>query len=162
VIVFAGAGAMVVAGSAPRATVGFAGRVGARWSWLSVGVEGRGDLPTSQDALGGGSVEASLLLASLVPCWHREALFVCGLGSFGVLRGAGDGVDKKRDDATLFGEAGARVGLEIPVSAPFSFVVHGDLAAITTPTELHLAGREVWTTAPLSAAVGVAGQLHFP
>jgi hypothetical protein len=41
-------------------------------------------------------------------------------------------------------------------------VVHGDLAAITTPTKLELAGVEVWRTWPLSAAVGVAGQVHFP
>ena len=157
-----GAGALLAVGTAPSPSLGFAVRVGVGSRSLSTDLEGTFDLPSSTAAEGRGRVSASLLAASIVPCWHQGVLLVCGLGSLGTIRGKGEGVPAAHSDSTLFWALGGRLGAELALDARFSGVVHGDLIAIGTPTTLRLDDRDVWTTAPIGVSVGTGIQAHFP
>jgi hypothetical protein len=126
-----------------------------RFGAISAGVEGRADLPTSQPAENGGSVTASLLAGSVVPCIHPEPMLVCWIATVGALRGSGAGVPRATDDVTPYAATGPRVGVEIDVSRTWSAGVHFDVAATLTRTTLRLDRREVWTTLPVSAALGL-------
>jgi hypothetical protein len=157
-----GLGGLLAAGAAPALSVGGALEVGVRWRALSIAVEGRADAPAGSSAEGGGAVRASLLEVSLVPCFHAGLVVACGLGSLGSLRGVGSGVPLPRDAATLFGAAGLRLGVELPISRALSLAFHGDLAATLTRTTLMLADRPVWTTPLVSGVVGAGVLAHFP
>ncbi len=157
-----GLGGLLAAGAAPALSVGGTLEAGVRWRALSLAVEGRADAPAGRSAEGGGAVRASLLEVSLVPCLHAGLVFACGLGSLGSLRGVGSGVPQPRDAATLFGAAGLRLGVELPLSKVLSLSFHGDLAATLTRTTLMLADRPVWTTPLLSGVVGAGVVAHFP
>jgi hypothetical protein len=148
-------------GTAPGTSAGLALQLGGRRGWSSLGLEGRADLPVSEPAAAGGSVEASLLLLSIVPCAHRGLLLVCALGSLGSLRGMAEGPGG-HPERTIFGSAGVRAGVEIPLDTTLSARLAGDVGATLTPTTLYLNGEEVWSTPPLSAALGLAVQADFP
>jgi hypothetical protein len=158
----AGVGGLVAAGASPGIGVGFAARIGLRKGALSAAIEGRADLPTSKRADGAGEVSASLLVATLLPCFHAGGAFVCGVGSIGALRGSGSGVPNAADDATPFAAAGVRAGSEIRIAGALSAEIHGELAATFTRTTLRLEDRDVWTTPPVSASLGAGVLLDFP
>jgi hypothetical protein len=111
---------------------------------------------------GGGAVRAGLFAANIVPCFHLGPVAACALATVGALRGAGSGVPKPRDDATLFVALGGRVGAEIAFDRTFSAGIHGDLGAALTPTTLVVGVRDVWTTPRASAAIGAGVTAHFP
>jgi hypothetical protein len=157
-----GLGGLLAVGAAPSLSVGSALEVGVRRRAFSLSIEGRADAPASRRAEGGGAVRASLLAVSLIPCLRVGLVFGCGLGSLGSLRGAGSGVPRPRDDASLFGAAGLRLGVEIPFAKALSFSFHGDLAATLTRTTLLLADRAAWITPPVSGVLGAGVVAHFP
>lgn len=156
------AGGVASLGSEPGLAFGVLVHAGVRWRAASIGLEGRADLPTSAEADQGGSVTASLRLASLVPCGHWRVIVVCALGSVGALRGVGSGVDLPKEDTTLFGAVGVRGGVEIPVAGPLSARIYGDFNATLTPTSLMLGGETVWESPPVHGALGIAAQVSFP
>jgi hypothetical protein len=158
---YAGLGGVAAAGTTPGITLGLSAQLGLRRGVISTGIEGRADLPTSEEAPGGGVVRASLLLATIAPCYHADPILACALLSLGVLRGSGAAIERPREDATLFGAAGARLAVEILSVGPFSARLHGDLAVTLTPTHLRLNDQDVWRTAPVGCALGIAGLVRF-
>ena len=157
----ASAGLLGSYGSTPSVDIGFALQAGVEWRRVSIGIEGRADLPTAAAAGGGGEVAASLFMASIVPCAKAGMLFGCALGSVGVLQGAGEGVSHGQRDTTVYGGVGGRAGIEFPFSAAFSLRVHGDILATLTRTTLQLNGRDAWTTPPVGSSFGLAGVASF-
>ncbi len=153
-------GAHLAVGTAPAQALGFWAYAGARWPKLSLGLEGRADL-AAEKSEPDGSVSASLLLGSLLPCVHLGVGFACAVGSLGVLQGSGEDVSQPAKATTLFGAAGARGGVDIPVSDAVGIVVQADVRANLARTTLRLNDREVWSSPPLSGdlGVGVRGEL---
>jgi hypothetical protein len=157
-----GVGGVFAAGTEPGLTGGFTLLAGIRRGALSGSFEGRADLPASVRATGGGTVSASLLSLTIVPCAHLGLAVVCALGSVGALRGSGAGVAQPKDDATLYGAAGIRAGVEVPLGARLSAAFHGDVAVTLARATLELEQRPVWTAPPASAALGAGILAHFP
>jgi hypothetical protein len=123
---------------------------------LSLSLEGRADLP-AEKSVKAGTVSTSLLLATLVPCYHYDALALCALGSAGALQGSGAGVDQPRKDTTFYAAAGGRVGFEVRALPWLAVQAFGDLRGTLTRTTLSIDNQDAWTTPALSAAVGVMG-----
>jgi hypothetical protein len=119
-------------------------------------VEGRGDLPASEDVGGGREASTSLLLASLVPCAHASVWLGCALVSAGALAGQGRGLSQERTDRSPYIGAGARVGAELPLGPLLAVRLHADILASFTRTTLHVGDESVWTTPPTSGALGAA------
>ena len=112
---------------------------------FEISVEGRFDPPVKvEDKVG--AVEASLALATLVPCLHYRFALACAQASIGGLRGTGLGFDHTREDNTFYAAAGARVGAELPLGDLFAvrglFEGHVPLR----PTRLEADGALIWST----------------
>jgi hypothetical protein len=158
---YAGVAGLVTFGTAPGVSLGLSAILGLRRGAASVGLEGRADLRTSEESASGGVVSSALLLGTLTPCYHYEPLLTCALLSVGVLRGEGSLVEEARKATTPFAAAGGRIGAELIKVSPLSARVYVDFTATLITTSLQLNGREVWRTAPVGVAVGIAGLVHF-
>jgi hypothetical protein len=150
------AGALVSLGATPTANVGLTASAGARLRIASLALEGRADFPVASSAVtGGGAISASLLVASLVPCVHLGLAQACLLGTVGALRGEGEGVSDPRRDTRLYAAAGGRIGVEVPLGRLVALRAHADLLAPVTQVTYQVNDRDVWTTPPVSAALGL-------
>ena len=127
---------------------------------MSVGLEGRVDLPGQDDIDGveGGSVKTSLAAASVIPCFHRRWLAVCGVFTAGAIRGQSRGLINPTIDTAPYLAGGIRAGAEIDLSSTFSLRVYGDLM-VPVPVrvkELEPGQREFWVSPPVNGALGLA------
>jgi hypothetical protein len=147
-------GGLVAIGTAPAPAAGIWVGAAVRSGDLSIGLEGRADAFASK-RVDAGSVSASLLLASILPCWHPGFVLACGVGSIGALQGSGEQVDEPRKETTLFAAAGARLGVELPLGSVLALTGHVDVRANLTRTSLRLDDRDVWTTPPVGGDLGL-------
>lgn len=157
-----GMDASVSFGATPGTSFAPALFAGVGFGRLSLDAEGTAHLAGSANAASGGSVTASLLVASFAPCFHAGIAVGCALVGIGRLSGSGDGVDEPASGASTYANAGGRVGAEVPLSGRFSVRIHGDLLFPLVSTKLRLRGVEVWETPPVTAALGAGLLLHFP
>jgi hypothetical protein len=159
-------GGLGAVGSAPAAVVGGMVQASARRGSFSVALEGRGDLPSSTELYAGpmrvGEMQASLLIGSLVPCAHRGVLEGCVLLSGGTIRASGHDLADSRHVSAPFLGVGARVGLEVPLGGVLSAGIHADVLAPITETILRVSGVAVWTSPPISGALGLTVGARFP
>jgi len=132
-----------------------------RGGGLSLGLEGRADLPAST-SLRVGEASTALLVASLVPCVHLRTVATCALVTGGALRAAGRGLVDPRQVTLPYAALGARLAVAIPFTARLSLALHGDLSAPITKTELQVDGAAVWTAPILSVALGLGVAATFP
>jgi hypothetical protein len=147
--------------SAPSPSLGLGIGASLAGDFLSLGVEGRADLPSSS-ALHAGSVRTSLLTASLVPCLRGPYLGFCALASAGVLRGAGVGLVDSRHVSFFYAAVGARAALGIPMGPRWSLVVHADVSSPLTETTLTVDGETVWSSPTLVFALGLGVTARIP
>ena len=77
VFFLAGLAPVVSVGIAPGAAVGLDASAAARWSHVSIGVEGRMDLPSYAHLSIGGDVSTSIQVGMLVPCAHIDRIVSC-------------------------------------------------------------------------------------
>lgn len=148
-------------GTAPSSTLGVSAGASLRAGDLSLGLEGRADHPAST-SLRVGEASTALLVASLVPCAHTRLVAACALVTAGALRAAGHGLVDERQVTLPYAALGARIAVAIPFTAKLSLVLHGDLAAPLTKTEVQVDGAAVWTSPILSAALGLGVAATFP
>jgi hypothetical protein len=100
------------------------------------------------------------VLATLAPCFHKSIFLGCALVSLGALEGEGDVAHPHRA-TTVYANAGARAGVEVPIVKPLSVRLAGDVDATLTRTTLHLDGRAAWTTPPVCGALDAAAVVVF-
>lgn len=148
-------------GAGPAHNLGAALRFSARRNDLSLGIEGRADLPGSQ-SLAVGDVSTSLLVASLVPCAHLGMAAACGLVTGGAMRSAAHGLVDARQTTDPYLALGIRVAARLPVSSNLSLTAQADLAAPLLQTELLVGGQELWTTPPVSFLLGLGLAVALP
>jgi len=129
-------------------------QIGVRRSSASLALAGRLDPTIGSEGDADGRVDASLVAAGLVPCFHHGPLAACALGYAGVLRGTGSNVSVPRHASTFYAALGARLALAIPLGGIFALDVHLDGLGTLTHTTLEIDGVPVWTTPPLSAVLG--------
>jgi hypothetical protein len=153
-----GLGALAAAGAGPAVSFGLAARASLRWRALSVGVEGRADLPASADTAAG-PVSGALRLVSLVPCAHLSVLFGCGVVSAGVIQSESEANGAR--ESTAFAAAGARVGVGVPVVSWLEVMGHVDVLATLSRTAVLVDGVEAWRTPPLHGVLGLGALVPF-
>jgi hypothetical protein len=149
---FFGAYASGNIGFAPSASLGVALTAGARFGHWRIGVEGRADLPASSAPLRDGTVvSASLLLVSLVPCYARSIARLCLVATLGSMRAETVDAGPVSRDSSLFGLAGARGGVEVPLGRTVSLTAHVEGLVPLRRLTIRARGNEAWT-APLAAS----------
>jgi hypothetical protein len=156
------AGARVTAGAAPGIAFGATLGGGLRWPSFSLSIEARVDAPASDSvtAPAGARVRTFAAGGALIPCGHLGPVFGCGVLAAAAVSGSSEGVDMPRSDVGPYVGAGARIGLEAPLSSRFAIRLLGEGLASVRSVHLVLDGAEVWKTAPLSGSVGT-GLLAF-
>jgi hypothetical protein len=156
-----GAEGLAVVGAAPAPTAGIAALVGIARGKLSLDLEARADLPASLMQDDGTGVRSSLLVANLVPCGHVAIASFCALASAGALHGEGLNVGTPDRQVTFYAAAGARGGIEVPLTGAIVARVHADLLLPITRTSLKSRGLEYWTTPPVSGVLALGVIAHF-
>ena len=173
--IFAGVGALLAIGTAPAlAAAGFTLTFAFRQSAWSVAVELRADLPAGTSA-GGGRVSSMLATGGLVACVHGKVFHLgrreveaagCGIVAAGIQIDSGEGFD--RENRTLvapYVAVGGRFALEVPLAGPLAACVHADLLVPTYRSDFQVlrngAAETVFSTPPVSAAVGVSLRAYF-
>jgi hypothetical protein len=157
-----GLDALAAFGAAPKPAFGALLFAGIRWRALSVGIEGRADLPAGTRAPGGSQVSAMLLAGTLAPCVHWWATMACGLVSVGALQSTNEGAAGSKQTTTPFVAAGGRFGVEVAIVSTLSARGHVDLLGAATRTILAVDGITAWRTPPLGGALGAGLLWSFP
>jgi hypothetical protein len=107
---------------------------------VSLALEGRYDLPASTD-VGRATVETSLGMASIAPCFHFGWAAACAVGSLGSLHATSRGVAKPREDRALYVAVGARVAAELRLAGPLSAWARVDATVPLRPYPVTLDGE---------------------
>jgi hypothetical protein len=154
-------GALIAAGSEPSVAAGGTLELAARWSFLSLGVEGRADVPSSR-AFAGGELTTNLILATFVPCLRTDRWGGCALASVGTLEARGPGLTSVGSTGNAFYGIGGRVFYEVPLGSGFSLQAHADLLGALSALSLWMGGSEVWATPPIAGSLGLSLGLSLP
>jgi hypothetical protein len=154
---FAGAGIAVGFGVAPTTALGLTLNGGARWSFLSLALEGRAYLPAQGLSEGGTRVVSiAQYTGALVPCGHWRIAFGCGLVALGAQEGTFPATERTR--SRVFAAGGLRVGVEIPIPIPMvkplSLRLSGDVLLTPYASRFRVVDLPQWETPPVSGALG--------
>ncbi len=163
----AGLGPSLWFGAAPAPNLGAHLFARLRGRWLSLGLEGRADLPASRD-VSAGTVQTSLVLVGVSPCAHLEwegrlpgALGLCGVAALGSLRATSRNVTTPLDDSAIHAALGPRLVLEIPLFRGFSLGARAEGLATLTPQSLRIDGADAYTLSRFSLGVGLGAIVRF-
>jgi hypothetical protein len=148
-------------GTAPGATLGLALFGGVRAGSWSLNVEGRAELPGTADTPPG-EVRTSLWAGAVVPCVHFDPALICATAWLGSLRAEGLRFPTTHIDHALYAATGLRLGLEIPLTARFTFRPELDLLATLFPVDLKVDGRTQWTAPGFAALLRAGLMARFP
>jgi hypothetical protein len=149
-----GLGTWMDLATAPRPAFGVSLDVGVRVAWFSIAAEARFDPPAGATVGDGVDVSTTRVLGALVPCGHYGWFAGCLLGELGRIRG-NIGVTGVTPDsrAVLYGAAGARLKVEIPVARHLLVSVSVDLTGSRSAL-LRLDGQRQWETAAFTGGLG--------
>jgi hypothetical protein len=146
-------------GTAPAPASGASIGLEVRYRRVSIGLEGRLDLPASSDTP---SARTSLALGAVVPCVRLwPALHTCAVVEIGRFDEEGIGVSQSHSDAALFAAAGVRVALEMPISDPFFVVARADALAVLTRHDVQIDGQPVFQISPIVETLGFGMGARF-
>jgi len=161
---FAGVDALGSYGMGPSVTAGGVVFAGARWRFLSAGLELRVDAPSSKNVTTNdaqdGSVTSWMYAGSFVPCTHYRFASLCAVGLVGSLRGYSD-AQMPFTRSAIVGAVGGRVGGEWGITEALALRAHVDLLGNLAPTSL-LIDAGSWTASPISVSTGVGLVARFP
>jgi hypothetical protein len=148
-------------GRLPNVAVGASVAVGARAGIAQGFLEVSGFAAASRASNQGGSVEASLISAALVPCASFARWSACGVGALGRLSAEGRDVDAGKRERRLYAAVGVRMEVKQAVGEHLTVFLGVDALKTFTPLTFRLHGVPVWQTAwgSFGAALGV--ELHF-
>jgi hypothetical protein len=128
----------------------------------SLGLEVRGDGPSTKEANGGGQARVGLLAATVAPCAHAGPLFACALGTVDWLHASGAGVSSPGSGHAWVPAVGPRAGFEVPLGRSLTLRVRGDLLVNLLRPTVTLNGAPLWPLAPVSGIVAAGLAYRFP
>lgn len=156
-----GAGMHGALGTAPEPTLGAIAFGRARRGIASLALEGRFDAPFDH-TVGAGSVHASLWAGALAPCLHFAFARGCWVALAGDVAAGARDVSEQRSPHGLFAATGPRAGVEWSLLETISLSAQLDGLVTVKPVRIVLDGRQVWRSAPISAALAVAAVWQIP
>lgn len=164
----AGIGLLGSVGSAPAPNMGLSLFAEGRYAWVSLGLEGRLDLPSAASVDHGVAastaspqVSSWLLVGELRACGHLRGAFGCVLGMAGEIHATGIDVSSPREAGALYGAAGLRAGYDYAVTPRFAVrgQIEGDVPL--TRYALSVGGVETFRYAPITGNLGLLALVRF-
>jgi hypothetical protein len=136
-------------------SLGVSAEVGARYRFVSLGVEAHGDPPIgSQSYPQVGTVSFARVSGALVLCGHLSWFVGCAVGDVG--RFVFPNHIHELPASTFYGAVGVRAGLELPVVPPRLFLRVGvDLRAPIPPVRKAAGGVDVFASAGPGVGLGL-------
>jgi hypothetical protein len=139
---------------------------------FALAVEAGAEAPTSAPVPVRGQVQAWSADARMLGCARLAVLVGCGFVSVGPLFTRGVGLSLPRAETVVYGAAGPRLGLELPLghdggSGPtppagrFRVEVFAQFAFALVPRELQVDGRDVFHQPRAAPSVGVGGSARI-
>jgi hypothetical protein len=154
------AGPLVSFGTLPAPAFGLAAGVGVRWPMFSLALEVRADLPASTELGGRTRVRETLIVGSAAPCFHAGWFVGCGLVAGGALVGEWTGTSGARQ-ASPYVAAGARLGVEVPITPRFALRGSGDVLVPVSRRPVAVEKFDGWTPPPAGFALGARLVISF-
>jgi hypothetical protein len=159
---FLGARVLGSAGFAPSPSLGVSVDGGLRRGNLVLRLEGRADFPASSDPTPDGArARASLLAASVVPCFAFDALQLCGVFIAGSALAQSENVSPPQRDRVAFVALGLRPTLDIALTSVLHLALNVEGVVPLTRLGLVVRGQQVWAAPPVAASVGAGLLVHF-
>jgi hypothetical protein len=106
-------------------------------------------------------VEASLLVAGLLPCLQVGVFRGCVVMQAGVLRAQAQGLNDAKRLVFPHLAVGARLGLEWPAVGRWALVTSLDVAAPLIRATLKVSEAPVWSSLPVSGALAVGALIRL-
>lgn len=156
----AGLGLFASMGAQAHPSLGASVEARLRSSFLSLGLEGGAQLPTSV-AASGGTVSTWLLAVSAVPCLHRGSFGGCALLSLGALRAVPHDLPGAESVTAASFAAGGRIFWELPWVEVLRVRLFLDLVAPLARSTISLDGQAIWRSPPVAGAAGAAATIGF-
>jgi hypothetical protein len=147
-------------GSVPGPTPGLSAGASLATPGWAIGVEARGDLPR-ETTDGARSVDAWLLVGSIVPCGRLGVLLVCGVLSGGALQGSSTTASMPSSQTTFYAAAGPRVAVWVPLSPSLLLAANVDGVFQLARTRLSVGGVEVWSSPAVAGIAGLGAVFRF-
>jgi hypothetical protein len=143
-------------GTAPAPTGTLSADLGAGWTYFSVAIEGRGDVPITGAVSDGVQLRTRIAAGSLVPCGHYRWFFGCGVVSAGALWAEGVNTLQPAVGTAVYAVAGPRAGVEweIPKLPSLALRLSVDLLVNLHPIIARVDGAHVWPTPPVAGLLG--------
>jgi hypothetical protein len=95
---------------------------------------------------GSGSVEVTMLSATLAPCLHASRAVFCATATGGLLTGMGRQLDDLRTRRLLYLAAGGRAGWEVPVLGSATLRLSADVAIPLIRNQFQVDGMTAWSS----------------
>jgi hypothetical protein len=161
---FTGVAVLGSANVALSAAGGVSVFVEGRWRDLSLAVEARADAPATGSASGGSSARVTSWICGgdLVPCVHYWLGALCGVGLVGSLQASSSATSKPGE--TIFGAAGGRVALELPLSRTFAARAQVDVLDYLAPVNVKIDSAPLrnWPNNPIVTLGAGVAMRFFP
>lgn len=148
----------VTIGRTAGVALGGRGGVGVEYGALSVAGEARGEATPDAVALTSlDSVYWSVLSGALVACGHKGLFELCGVGALGSLQAKARDVARPSLKGTLFASLGARVGIQMPLTADVALRGNAELGIPLVRTTFSIDEQPAWTAPAVNGtfAIGV-------
>jgi hypothetical protein len=151
-------------GTAPDVSLGAAALVRVRRGALSLSLEGRYDIPASQE-LGNGA-ETRLIAGLLVPYVHfpQGRFLACAVGALGSVRGEAPNLPNPQSDTALYAALGLRGAFELMDLRPVRIQGRFDLLTSLVPVRMYRndGTDKLWEMPMISGTLGLGALVETP
>jgi hypothetical protein len=97
-------------------------------------------------AVGSGSVDVTMMSATLAPCFHASRAVFCATATGGLLTGTGRQLDDLRTQRLGYLAAGGRAGWELPLLGPTALRLSADVAIPLIRNKFLVDGMTAWSS----------------
>jgi hypothetical protein len=129
--------------------------VSLRLSQLSLEIAADAALPATRHETDGTGFSLDRFAGDAAACGHARAFAACVIGTLGVLRARGTGVDVPAQPAGLFSQLGARLAAELDLGDRFFASARVDGLVMLTSWTVTVNQTTAWTTPRVGALFGV-------
>jgi hypothetical protein len=149
-------------GQLPSTAVGARLGAGLRRQAAEIAAELSVWLPAARTSARGGQVQASLIAASVTPCYRAARLALCGIASLGQLRAEGRDLPTGSHDHSLYGALGVRLEVRQALTRSLGLFLSTDASKVVTPVTFRLHEQTVWSSPALAVVTALGVSLAIP
>jgi hypothetical protein len=149
-------------GQLPNTAVGARLGVGLRRQGAEIAAEVSAWLPAARTSARGGQVQASLIAASLTPCYGAARFALCVIASLGQLRAEGRDLPTGTHDHSLYGALGVRLEVKQALTRSVALFLSADASKVVTPITFRLHEQTVWSSPAVAVVTALGVSLAIP